>query len=303
MPARRSSKPAAPLDIETLRSMLDRAEQACDVPARIATDPIGIVRRYERTEDLELVGLLASCLAFGNVKALRASIERALASLGPDLSVLDDPPHVHAALRDFQHRMVRGDELARVLVGARSLQRKHGSLGDAFALHLARTGALRQALAAWVSDLRREGQFALADPARRGPAHVLSDPSGPSACKRLMLYLRWMVRPNDGVDLGLWRAVSPSILVIPLDVHVHRLARNLGMTAASSASWRAAEQITAVLRLIAPHDPVRYDFALCHLGMANGCPERFDPSTCGACAIRRGCAYWRQRRVPKHPAP
>jgi uncharacterized protein (TIGR02757 family) len=289
------------VDLDRLRQALAAASRSCDVQARIALDPVGIVRRYDRLEEIELVGLLASSLAFGNVKALRAGIERVLGLLGPDLTgMLDDETRVRRVLGAFRYRMVRGCDVAGALVGARRVQRASGSLGEAFAARLSECGDLRSALAAWVRDIRCEGRLKESDArGSRGAVHILPDPAKASACKRLLLYLRWMIRPNDGVDLGVWTAlVSPSVLLIPVDTHIHRIARNLGMTQAASPSWRAAEEITAVLRRIAPDDPVRYDFAMCHLGMSRACPGRVDERSCGCCAIRTACVHhvrWSRR--------
>jgi uncharacterized protein (TIGR02757 family) len=146
-------------------------------------------------------------------------------------------------------------------------------------------------LARFVDDVREAGGFATRTD-RRGPAHMLPDPRAGSASKRLLLYLRWMVRPADGVDLGLW-PVSPSVLLVPVDVHVHKLASNLGLTTAASPNWRMAEEITSVFRLFDPADPVKYDFALCHLGMASGCASRFVREVCEGCPIRRVCRHGR----------
>ncbi|MBC7172411.1 MAG: DUF2400 family protein, partial [Polyangiaceae bacterium] len=104
-------------------------------------------------------------------------------------------------------------------------------------------------------------------------------------------YLRWMSRPSDGVDLGLW-SVAPSALVVPLDTHVHRIARNLGLTERNDASWRTAEEVTAALRELDPDDPVKYDFALCHHGVSRECPSRRDSAKCGACVLHSVCVNW-----------
>ncbi len=123
----------------------------------------------------------------------------------------------------------------------------------------------------------------------RGLRHLLPDPSGPGASKRWNLYLRWMVRGPDGVDLGLWGGVPASALVVPLDTHLHRVGRALGLTARRDASWRTAEELTASLRRIDPEAPVRYDVALCHLGMSGRCPARRDPVRCAACPLQGAC--------------
>ena len=112
-----------------------------------------------------------------------------------------------------------------------------------------------------------------------------------SACKRLLLYCRWMIRPDDGLDLGLW-SLSPAVLVMPIDTHVHRIARNLGLTDRNDASWVTAAEVTSALREFDAEDPVKYDFALCHLGISGDCPSRRDPQICQGCSLRAHCREW-----------
>jgi len=107
-------------------------------------------------------------------------------------------------------------------------------------------------------------------PKRPGVCYFFPRPSAGSGCKRLNLFLRWMVR-RDALDLGVWRRVSPARLIVPLDTHVIRVGRCLRLTAYTSPGWRMARDITAALRRLDPHDPVRYDFSICHLGMMNAC--------------------------------
>ena len=111
-----------------------------------------------------------------------------------------------------------------------------------------------------------------------------------------MLLFRWMARPADGIDLGLWD-VPTSSLVIPVDTHIHKLAKNLGLTESNTASWRAAEEITRALARLDPDDPVKYDFALCHMGMVQRCPSRRDPVRCEGCGVRPVCRHWRTSRA------
>ena len=282
--------------IHALADVLHAVVARCDIASRLATDPVGVVRRFSSPADRELAGLLASSLAFGNVKALRASIERVVARLGPHIGeVLDDPEATNARLQGTGHRMVRDVDIARLLLGARAMQHRYGRLGARFASQLDSCGGdLHGALCAWTRELRSAASFP-SDPHRRGPSHILPDPAGLSACKRLMLYLRWMVRPDDGVDLGLWTEVSPSLLVIPLDTHIHRLARAVGLTNRSSPSWAAAQQVTNALRKIDPNDPVQFDFALCHMGMEQGCTFCRDEIRCAGCGVRTLCGFWHKQ--------
>jgi uncharacterized protein (TIGR02757 family) len=282
--------------IAAIGAALDEVRARCDVAARRASDPVEFVHRYERLHDRELVALLASSFAFGNVKALRAKIEDALARIGADVALAcDDPRALRRRLATLRHRLYRGEDVAALLLGARAVQRGEGSLGDALARRYAASGGdLKAALASWVAAIRAAGGLDRLGRERRGPAHLLADPEGASASKRIMLMLRWMVRPADGVDLGAWTAIPPSALVIPLDVHVHKLSRNLGLTSRATASWKAAEDVTRALARLDPDDPVKYDFSLCHLGMVQTCPSRRDPVRCDGCGVRPVCRHWRR---------
>lgn len=272
-------------------AVLDRVRADCDAAERSRNDPVEFVHRFTDPHDRELVALVASSLAFGNVKALRAKIEDALDRIGPDVArAAEDLPKLRAALRGWKHRLFTADDLARLLTGARRVQLESGTLGEALRRAFEETGDLREALISWTASIRRAGGLDRPS-ARRGPAHILSDPSKGSAVKRLHLLLRWMVRPADGVDLGLW-PLSPSVLVVPVDTHIHKLGRNLGFTSRRDVSWRTAAEITDHLRLFDPEDPVKYDFSLCHMGMLQRCPSRRDPVRCEGCGIVSVCRHW-----------
>lgn len=285
-----------PLSDEALRRALDAIVARADRAARLARDPVRAVHRYTDPLDQELVGLLAACLAFGNAGVIVRKLDEALARLGGPPALAAESPAAALAERlgGWRHRVYGGDEVARLLAGARRVQAESGTLGDRFACELdASGGRLRPALAAWTRAVQRAG--GLDDPQLgRGARHLLPDPEGPSASKRLLLFLRWMVRPADGVDLGVWAGRVPArLLLVPLDVHVHRLALNLGLTERRAATWLAAEEVTARLGRLDPADPVRYDFALCHMGMAGDCPSDADVVRCEGCGVRTLCRHWR----------
>ena len=283
----RRSRPASDA---LLRETLEAVRERCDVATRKANDPVEFVHRYPDLADQELVALAASALAFGNVKALRAKIEDALARIGPEVArAADDPAALRRRLRGWKHRVYRDEDLVGLLAGARRVQKASGSLGAALSAELARTGDLREALAAWTGAIRREGGL-------DGGAHILADPAKGSAVKRLMLLLRWLARPADGVDLGLW-AIPTSILLVPVDTHIHKLGKNLGLTRRNDVSWKTAEEITAALRRFDPDDPVKYDFSLCHLGMLQRCPSRRDPARCEGCGVMPVCRHWARQGV------
>jgi uncharacterized protein (TIGR02757 family) len=271
---------------------------------------VSFVHRYDDPLDREIVGLVASSLAFGNVKAIKAKVGDALARIGSPHAASADLAALQKKLRGWKHRVFRGDDLARLVFGAGQLQRAHGSLGARFARDFASArprggpsargfapgpqdfGDLRAAIGSFVTALRAAGGLKK-HKTRRGPSHLLPAASSKSAMKRFVLFLRWMVRPADGVDLGVWAGLVPtSALVIPVDVHIHKLARNLGLTRRKLATWDTAVEITQRLARFDADDPVRFDFALCHMGMLQRCPSRKDPKRCEGCPVMPVCVHW-----------
>ena len=274
-----------------VHSALDDVRAYCDVSARRAADPVSFVHRYVARDDRELAALAASSVAFGSAKVIVAKLEDLFARLGPNPArTADDEVDIAARLRGWKHRVFVGQDLAWLLVGARAVQRTDGSLEAAFSEELGRTSTLREALARFCDRIRGAGGLRL----RRsgvGPRHLLPDPRNSSGSKRLLLFLRWMVRPADGVDLGLW-AIDPGRLLVPVDVHIHRLARNLGLTSHRTVSWETAEEITRALARFDASDPTKYDFSLCHMGMLRRCPSRREPRLCSGCGVKPVCVHW-----------
>jgi uncharacterized protein (TIGR02757 family) len=241
-----------------------------------ATDPIQIVRRYGRDDDREIVGFIAAALAFGRVSSVLQSIERVLAVIGPEPAAYVrrfDPRRDAPAFAGIVHRWTRETDIVALLWLLRQMLDRSGSV-EGFFLDGDEGASVDMADAldsfstrAMALDL--EAAYGRV-PARPGVCYFFPRPSAGSGCKRLNLFLRWMVR-RDANDLGVWRRVSPARLVVPLDTHVIRVGRCLRLTAYTSPGWRMARDITASLRRIDPNDPVKYDFSLCHLGMMNAC--------------------------------
>ena len=281
--------------MDRIHRRLEELRLNCDTQARRQRDPVYFLHQYEEETDREVVGLVAALLAFGHAGAAMRSIDRALRTLGERPSEMVRTVSVAdlcTKLDGFVHRIYRAEHLAAVLAGAGRMLREYDTLGTAFASYYQTCGRdFRRALTDFADRLRGEG----ADPSLR---HLVSDPSAGSACKRLLLYMRWMVRAEDGVDLGLWSEISPSVLLIPVDTHVHRISRNLGFTERATANWAAAEEITASLRCYDPADPVKYDFAICHLGVSRQCPSRQDLDKCSTCVLRQVCRVWQSPRDP-----
>jgi len=242
-----------------------------------ATDPVHIVRRFRTPEDREIVGFCAAGLAFGRVASVLQSIESLLTVMGPHPArfVRDfDPARERDRLAPLVHRWIRGRDLMALLLILQRMLRESGSI-EAFFLEgddpaQPHVGAALDSFSTRALATGLREAYGRRVPKQRGVSYFFPRPSAGSACKRLNLFLRWMVR-RDEIDLGVWTRLSPARLVVPLDTHVIRLGRCLRLTRYTSPGWKMASEITGSLRTIDPLDPVRYDFALCHVGMMNAC--------------------------------
>jgi uncharacterized protein (TIGR02757 family) len=258
-----------------VRDALDQLYRAFDAPES-AADPIQIVRRYTRLDDREVVAFMAAGLAFGRVASVLASIEGVCAVLGSEPAAFIralDPERDRARFDHLVHRWIRGRDLAAVLWILSRLLTTHGSLEAAFRLGLEPAADdLSTALETFSARARAVDLRPIYGrvPKTPGAWYFFTRPSTGSACKRMNLFLRWMVR-QDNVDPGGWTSVSPRQLVVPLDTHTIRTGRCLRLTRRTSPGWKMATDITSALRALDPADPVRFDFSLCHLSMMGGC--------------------------------
>jgi uncharacterized protein (TIGR02757 family) len=290
-------KRAARLQPPDARDRLDDLYRTFD-HVNSASDPVHIVRRYSKPADREIVGFCAAALAFGRVASVLQSIERLLDVIGPHPAAFVrnfDASRDRGPLEPLVHRWIRGRDLVALVVILQRMLRESGSVkafflaGDDASGPDVGTALNSFSERALQTDLRPA--YGVRPPERPGVCYFFPRPSAGSACKRLNLFLRWMVR-KDEIDLGVWTGVSPARLVVPLDTHVIRLGRCLRLTRYASPGWKMAADITAALRAIDPADPVRYDFSLCHVGMMNACGygRRQRDANCplrGLCAPRR----------------
>jgi len=225
-------------------------------------DPVVFLYRYPRMIDREAAALVASALAYGRVAQIHASVARVLDPL------YDEPARrlataSHKDLRDhckgFRHRFTGEEDLFGLLAGIGSAMRKEGSLQAIFKKGLKTTGGNTTGALIYLRNR-------LLGPTGRSKNTLLPDPQASSACKRLHLFLKWMVRSDD-IDPGGWRCLQPSQLIVPMDVHMHRICSCLGFTARKSADGVSAREATESFRSICPEDPVKYDFALTRFGI------------------------------------
>ncbi|NQT27841.1 TIGR02757 family protein [candidate division KSB1 bacterium] len=258
-------------------------------------DPLELVRQYDDPKDQEIAGFIAAGLAIGQVELIRKAVTDVLSRMGnsPFAFVSHfDTQRDKNIFADFVYRFYRGRDIGLLVSMMARAVREFGSLESCFFKYYhssdpdigkALSGLVRKLLS---YDVR---PFYEQLPARgSGIRHFLADPADGSSCKRLNLYLRWMVR-KDHLDLGVWKSVSAAKLVIPVDTHIARLAPHLGLTQRKSADWKMATEITESLRRFDPDDPAKYDFALCTIGKLNTCSDDPDKSTCQSCPLNGSC--------------
>ncbi len=217
-----------------------------------------------------------------------AFLDRLFAALGPSprAALTGARPVAFGRVAGLRHRFISPRGVHRFLHCVRDVLREHGSLQEAYRLGTAGESGARGRLArflghfrnSWGAQLPRERDFLFPDPAKG------------SACKRHNMFLRWMVRGPDGVDLGLWSVPSPRDLVVPLDTHMARLCRWMGLTARRAPTYRAAEEITEAFRAACPEDPVRYDYALTRIGILKACTAA-RRGRCALCPLSPLCVH------------
>lgn len=227
----------------------------------ISPDPLQFLWEYSDRSDREIVGLVASALAYGRVAQILKSIESILKFIGkPSLFVKNvSLTDMRKIFKTFKHRFNTGDDIAGMLFNSGKAIEKHGSLEDCFFYALKRANyQMIPAMALFVKELSLHKSVCR--------HNLLPSPSRGSACKRLNLFLRWMVR-NDKVDPGVWRKIPASMLIIPLDTHMDNICRTLGITRRKQANMKTAIEITDFFKDINAEDPVKYDFSLTRLGI------------------------------------
>ena len=258
---------------EDLRNRLEELYRQYD-HRFVTPDPLEFVRAQATDADREVVGLLASGLAFGTVAQIKRSIAAVLEALGPrpaEAVAALHPREVAARLRAFRHRWLDGRDVACLLFLAKQMRASHGTVEAFLAEGLspadADVGPALASFSARALALDHGGLYrGRRLPKDAGVRYFFPSPEGGSACKRLNLYLRWMAR-RDGVDLGVWRRPDPSQLVLPLDAHTFAIARRVRLTRYRSAGWAMALDVTRRLRQLDPKDPVKYDFAFHRMGL------------------------------------
>jgi uncharacterized protein (TIGR02757 family) len=248
-----------------IKAQLDKLYAIYNSPKWIHPDPLEYLYQYTGVKDREVVGLIASSLAYGRVLQIVKSISCVLEKMGPSpYDFLQSTPihSLRSLYKDFRHRFTTGDELVALLAGLKRVMERNGSLFNCFtSCFKSEDETILPALSFLVRELGvRSG---------RPRNSLLPIPEKGSACKRLHLFLRWMVR-KDRVDPGGWNTIPPAKLVVPLDTHMHRISLGLKLTERRHSDVKTALEVTRAFRELSPKDPVRYDFALTRVGIRKG---------------------------------
>ncbi len=234
----------------------------------ISPDPLEFLHKYRSKNDIEVVGFIASVFAYGNVKQINSSINKFvnIAENKPynfikNFSVDDEK------LINFKHRFYTADDIIYLLRVIKILYKQFGSIKEFFLLHYDENATtLKEPITNLSQYFLSHHKVHKQKRITQGIKFMFPLPSKGSACKRINLFLRWMIR-NDELDTGLWSEIPSNKLLIPVDTHIAKISRNLGLTKRKNVSWQMAVEITENLKKYDPVDPVKYDFALCHIGI------------------------------------
>ena len=273
-------------------------------PETASSDPIGLVLPYADPEDIEVAGWIASAFAYGRVETIRANVSRLLEALGPrPARALDQIGDFSAFARErlggFRHRFHGARDAAALLLAISHARAEAGSVRAYFEAERRPEEPDVAGLLSRVARklLRIDFRPALGrkDLPEDAPTRFFfPDPASGSACKRWNLYLRWMVR-RDRLDFGLWAGIPTDRLIVPTDTHIHLVARRLRLTRRKTADWTAAREITRRLSRFDARDPVRFDYALCRIGIFGICRSEASKSRCHDCLAQEACPVGRKR--------
>jgi uncharacterized protein (TIGR02757 family) len=281
-----------PLSGASLKTILNRLYSNFDFKERLKHDPIEFPHRYSRPEDIEIAGFIASSFAYGKVGLFKPVIEKILkpggkcpAEFVSNFNLKKDKKY----LNDIRYRFSKEDDIVCFIYLLHNVIKTWGSLKSLFYhYYTPEHEDIKEALTGFVSYfLDQDTSKVYGENIKpRGLSHLLPSPKKGSACKRLNLFLRWMVRTKD-IDLGVWDNIPPSKLIIPLDTHIAKISKCLGLTKKTASDWKTAKEITERLRKFAPEDPLKYDFALCHKGISGLCKGRKFRDVCSSCIFNK----------------
>jgi len=273
-----------------LRSIFERLYKKYNNSNLITPDPLQFVYKYKTKADREIAALLSACLAYGRVEQIEKDLNNLFDRMGksPYQFTINFNSAKIKSLAGFKHRFNTGNDIADLLEILKIVLKKFGSIEKAFlAGHKKEDENIIPALTHFCNLLYSMYERRFGKNVGKGIRFLLSSPANGSVCKRLNMFLRWMVRSDD-VDLGLWKSIDKSKLVVPVDTHIARLCKILGLYKRKTLSIKAAMEITESFKKIEPADPVKYDFALSRIGIIENCTGKLR-RTCKSCELFRFC--------------
>ncbi len=238
--------------------------------SQIYPDPLIFPHRFKNELDIEISAFISSIFAYGNVKQIINSLEKLHKLFGgkPAEFISNFQSKQHKIFfKNFKHRFYTGNDTIILFEILKSILSEYGSIKKLFLQHYSNKNEnIKDALSQFSYNIikiaKRYGNES------RGVRFMFPNPNNGSACKRMNLFLRWMVR-DDELDFGLWKEISTSQLIIPVDTHVAKISSKIDLTNRKNVSWKMAEEITENLKKFDAKDPVKYDFAICHIGIRN----------------------------------
>lgn len=254
-----------PKNKKELRDFLEKKVRQYNHPSFIPSDPVSVPHRFSNKQDIEIAGLFAAIFAWGSRTTIIRKSNELMEALdnAPYDFIMHHQPRDLKRLREFKHRTFNATDLLYFIRYLRSHYQENESLETAF---LPVESGKKDRMKNGLSDFYTRF-FSLEDAPRRTRKHIAT-PQKNAACKRLNMYLRWMVRQDQhGVDFGLWKKISPADLICPVDLHVARVARRFGLISRNQTDWTTAMELTEALREMDKKDPVKFDFALFGLGV------------------------------------
>ncbi len=269
-----------------IKNVLDKLYKKYNHRDLIKPDPLQFVYRYDKAQDREIIAFLSAGLAYGRVEQIQKSLTNLLERMGdsPSEFVRGFGKAERKKLRGFKHRFTTDQDISDLLKCFKKVLDRHSSIEKFFIQGWNPDDInIISGLSNFCNSLLNMHASEHKGKASRGLKYLLVDPADGSACKRLNLFLRWMVRDDD-VDTGLWKSIDKSKLVVPIDVHMGRLCRILGFYNRKAVSLSTAIQITECFAEIEPADPAKFDFALSRIGIVENCNGRYH-SACRNCEL------------------
>ncbi len=236
----------------------------------LTMDPLICVRKLHRKIDREIGALIASVLSYGRVEIIIKNCDMVFSEMGwspVDFILTTSNKKVRKAFSGFRHRFTNSDDMVTLIEVLRVIVSEYGSIENFFCMKTEiEEQPFKESIISFTKKVKNIAHKNVSY-SGKGFDYLFPSPDSGSACKRINMFLRWAVRNDDGIDLGLWKTVKPSQLIMPVDTHVAEQSRLLGLTKRNNADWKMAEELTSRLRKIDPNDPIKFDFSLCRAGM------------------------------------